>query len=359
MIKLKRAKLAKRKHFTCLMLFPLMMFVAMNVYANEQATLSTIRFGSCSHQDKPMPILAAINKENPELFIFLGDNIYGDTTDMDVLKKKYEKLNANAAIQELRQQSQIIAIWDDHDYGENDAGLEYSQKEASRKIMLDFWHEPANSLRRTRDSGIYTSYEYGQGNQLIRVIMPDLRWNRPALTSVSKSDYDNKRKPKNRGPYSPVPNTSMLGDQQWQWLESELKKPAAIRIFASSLQLLPEFTGWEAWANYPTDRSRLLNFITREKLGGVIIISGDTHWGEISKVVHQDYPFWEVTSSGLTEEWKQVSPNQHRVSGFTHDVNYGFIDIDWSQPDPTITIGLKDVEGKEVMSNMLTLSDIQ
>ncbi|PCK32789.1 alkaline phosphatase D family protein [Pseudoalteromonas piscicida] len=342
-----------------LLLCVLWILFTVNANANEQAAISKIRFGSCSHQDKAMPILDAINKEHPELFIFLGDNIYGDTRDMDVLAKKYQTLGENAGIKLLRQQSKAIAIWDDHDYGENDAGREYPQKSASRQLMLDFWNEPKNSPRRTQEGGIYTSYEFGDKAQLIRVIMPDLRWNRPPIASVSKSDYYSKRKPKNMGPYSPLESTSMLGEKQWRWLESELKKPAAIRIIASSLQLLPEFTGWESWANYPQDRQRLLDFVTREKLAGVIMVSGDTHWGEISKVDYRGYPFWEVTSSGLTEEWKQVSPNKHRVLGFTHDVNYGFIDVDWSQADPTITIGLKGLNGEKVMSKMLKLSTLR
>ncbi len=95
----------------------------------------------------------------------------------------------------------------------------------------------------------------------------------------------------------------MLGEAQWQWFESELQKPSAIKIIGSSLQLLPEFTGWESWANFPSDRNRLLALIKKHQVNGVIIISGDTHWGEMSKITQDmDYPLWEVTSSGLTEE---------------------------------------------------------
>ena len=71
----------------------------------------------------------------------------------------------------------------------------------------------------------------------------------------------------------------MLGEAQWQWLEQELKKPAAIKLIASSLQLLPDFTGSESWANFPDDRKRLFTLIGKHKVNGVVIISGDTHWG--------------------------------------------------------------------------------
>jgi len=328
---------------------------------SAQAKVDKILFGSCSHQDKSMPILDAINKESADLFIFLGDNVYGDTESMQELADKYERLGNISGIKTLRKNTNIIAIWDDHDYGENDAGAEYPEKEASRKLMLDFWQEPKNSARYTRKTGIYTSYMYGTDAQKVHVILPDLRWNRDALNHVSKLDYALKRKPKNMGPYSPstVKKASMLGEEQWQWLETELKKSSAIKIIGSSLQLLPEFTGWESWANFPEDRKRLFTLIKKHKVNGVLIISGDTHWGEVSKLSSDvDYPLWEVTSSGLTQEWKDVSPNKHRVGAYTSKVNYGELLIDWQLEDPTITLRLKDVAGSVFTQYIVNLSDI-
>lgn len=334
--------------------------IAQKATVNSSAP-SKILFGSCSHQSKPMPILNAINQEQGDVFIFLGDNIYGDTENMQLLAQKYQKLGEQKGFKQLREQSKILAIWDDHDYGENDAGKDYPKKAQSRQIMLDFWQEPKNSPRRSQQGGIYTAYTFGEGEQLVRVILPDLRWNRPALNHVTPAQYKQQRKPQKMGPYSPstAENASMLGQTQWQWLENELKKPAAIRIIASSLQLLPEFTGWESWANFPYDRTRLLNFINQQQLGGVLFISGDTHWGELSKVNTPNYPLWEITSSGLTEKWKDVSPNKHRVGQFTNNINYGFINIDWQQADPLIHFGLKDVDGKIVMEQRLRLSQLQ
>lgn len=324
-------------------------------------TIEKILFGSCSHQDKKMPILDAINKEDADLFIFLGDNIYGDTKNMQDLAGKYERLGNIAGIKTLRENTESIAIWDDHDYGENDAGAEYPEKEASRKLMLDFWNEPKNSARYSRKSGIYTAYMYGENKKKVHVILPDLRWNRDTLNHVSKENYELKRKPNNMGPYSPsdVKNASMLGEEQWQWLESELKKPSVIKIIGSSLQLLPEFTGWESWANFPEDRKRLFSLIKKHKVNGVIIISGDTHWGEISKVSSEvDYPLWEITSSGLTQEWKNISPNKHRVGKPTSKVNYGELLINWQLEDPIMTFQLKNVKGETFTKQVIKLSDI-
>ncbi|KPH65024.1 alkaline phosphatase family protein [Pseudoalteromonas sp. NEC-BIFX-2020_002] len=344
----------------------LSVFMSFTVLSNTaklvmQNTPQKILFGSCGHQDKDIPIFDAINKEEGDLFIFLGDNIYGDTNDMTVLADKYQRLGAKSGFKTLTAKTPIIAMWDDHDYGQNDAGKEYPHKEASRQIMLDFWQEPAGSKRRTRPDGIYTSYMYGAGDQTIQVIMPDLRWNRDTLNHVSELEYYTKRKLANQGPYSPstVKNASMLGETQWQWLEKELIKPAKIKIIASSLQLLPDFTGWESWANFPNDRARLFTLIKKHKVNGVIIISGDTHWGEISQYTEQlDYPLTEMTSSGLTEKWKDVSPNKHRVGDYTHEVNYGDLSIDWLKADPVISLSLKGIEGKVIMQSQFSLSSI-
>ena len=320
-----------------------------------------ILFGSCSNQDKAMPILKSINKEKADLFIFLGDNIYGDTKNMQEMADKYQRLGNNPDIKALRLATPTIAIWDDHDFGENDAGAEYPRKEQSRKLLLDFWHEPKNSARYTRKEGIYTAYMYGELQNSVHIILPDLRWNRDKLTNVGLVNYQKERKAKNMGPYKPnlTEGASMLGETQWQWLELELQKPSKIKIIASSLQLLPEFTGWESWANFPHDRARLFSLIKKHQVNGVIIISGDTHWGEMSKVTQNlDYPLWEVTSSGLTEEWKEVSPNKHRVGDFINNVNYGEFLVDWQQTDPLITLNLKDVNGKVFSQQKIQLSSI-
>jgi alkaline phosphatase D len=322
---------------------------------------SKILFGSCGHQDKAIPIFDAINNENADLFLFLGDNIYGDTNDMKVLASKYQKLGEKSGFKTLRANTPIIAMWDDHDFGQNDAGKEYVHKEASRQIMLDFFDVPNSDIRRSRPDGIYTSAMYGEGMQTVRVIMPDLRWNRDALAHASEFEYYTKRKPNKQGPYSPtkIEGASMLGEMQWQWLEQELQKPGAIKLISSSLQLLPDFTGWESWANFPDDRDRLFALIKQHKVNGVIIVSGDTHWGEISKYSDNlDYPLIEMTSSGLTEKWKDVSPNKHRVGQYTHEVNYGDLSIDWQSADPMISLKLKGIDGKVIMQTQFTLSSI-
>ncbi|MFK7864478.1 MAG: alkaline phosphatase D family protein [Pseudohongiellaceae bacterium] len=316
-----------------------------------------IAFGSCSHQDKPQPIWSQVLGADPDLFIFLGDNIYGDSEDPAVLAAKYQKLASISGVAELRRQVPVIATWDDHDYGKNDSGSEFVGKESSRKVMLDFWGEPENSPRRTRSSGIYTSYYYGEKGKRVQVLMLDLRWNRTELVELEDEQRLQLRRSENRGPYdaSLAATATLLGEDQWDWLEAELQVEADVRIIASSIQLLAEFTGWETWANYPKDRQRFFEMLEIYQQEPILILSGDVHWSEYSEISEtaNGWPLIELTSSGLTEEWKAISPNRHRVGEAFAVANFGLIEIDWSENLPTLNLTIRDVSGEDLISKKI------
>jgi alkaline phosphatase D len=313
-----------------------------------------ILFGSCLHQDKPQPIWQAMNQEQADLFVLLGDNVYGDTEDMQELKAKYAKQWATSGMQTMLANTLTIGIWDDHDFGENDAGAEYPQKEASRQIMLDYFNVPKESSRRTRVDGIYTSHVLTQADMTVQIILPDLRWNRSPLESVGRLKYMLSKAPNDLGPYIPSKDesTTMLGETQWQWLEQQLQQPADVRILATSLQFLPEFSGWESWANFAHERQRFLALLDKYQIDNLVIVSGDTHWSEFSQITRNNQKLlWEMTASGLTEEWKNVSPNKHRVGESYAKANYGVIELSGKK----LTMSIKDVSGNTVMSHIIAL----
>jgi alkaline phosphatase D len=324
----------------------------------EAQEIDVIAFGSCSHQDKPQPIWSEVLKTNPDLFIFLGDNIYGDSDDPAVLHSKYQQLAAKPGLQQLLKQTKVIATWDDHDFGRNDAGAEYEMKESSRQIMLDFFNEPAASARRTRPDGLYTSYLYGVPDRQVQVILLDLRWNRDALVELSDPDLRRQRKQENRGPYEAnlAASADILGEAQWGWLEQQLKIDADVRIIGSSIQLLAEFTGWESWANFPNARQRFIELLAANQREPIVIISGDVHWAELSEIndTANGWPLVELTSSGLTEEWKAISPNRHRVGEAFAETNFGVIEIDWSAMTPALSLKIVDDSGTELINSKLS-----
>lgn len=314
-----------------------------------------IAFGSCAEQDQPQPIWDAINELQPELFIFLGDNIYGDTRDMRVLSAKYRRLDQQPGFRRLCERTAVLATWDDHDYGENDAGSDYPMKAQSQKIFCDFWSEPRNSPRRTRD-GIYDSVILSDGNHSLQVILPDLRFNRTPLALSGASGQAE------IGPYArqTSPGATMLGEPQWQWLEGTLRERADLRIFASSLQVSAEANGWEAWSNFPADQQRLLDAIRRAGANGLVCISGDMHYGETSCLRQGvPYPLWDITSSGLTEVWHQRPPNKWRVGDILQEPNFGWIEIDWHSSMVDVLLQVRGGNGDVRLEQRVSARQLQ
>ena len=329
---------------------------------------SRIAFGSCARENKPQPIWDVINELRPELFIFLGDNVYGDTRDVNVLSSKYAQLAAQPGFRRLCSQTPVLATWDDHDFGEDDAGADYPMKEASRQVFCDFWGEPAGSPRRKRD-GIYDALTLRRGGRTLQIILPDLRFNR---TPIRRLDLGSKPyKTWSReieqagrdvpGPYEREPDerATMLGDPQWQWLERTLREPADLRILASSLQVVADFPGWEAWINYAQDHQRLLQAIRVARANGLFCISGDTHYGELSCLTtNTPYPLWDLTSSGLTEVWPVTPPNSRRIGEVVRETNFGWIEIDWQAPQPRLTLQVRDGAGRVRIEQQLDSAEL-
>jgi alkaline phosphatase D len=332
-------------------------------------TLTRIAFGSCSKQSKPQPIWDAVLSAKPQAFVFLGDNIYADTRDIGVIESKYRQLAAIEGFAKLRATTPVFATWDDHDFGENDAGGDYPLKEESRQAFLRFWEEPAASPRRQRD-GVYTSYTFGPPGRRVQLILIDLRYNRSPIKVDARwgntDAYDrwaSKAEKKGGdvpGPYvrNPDPAASMLGERQWAWLEAQLREPADVRLVGSSLQVLADFPGWEAWVNYAHDQARLFQTIRNTGANGVVFVSGDTHYGELSKLdVNVPYAMYDLTTSGITEEWKVSVPNALRVGQAFNRVNFGLVDIDWTQG--RIDLSLRDISGKVLLAQTLMLNELR
>ncbi len=319
--------------------------------------ISRIAFGSCGHQDRPQPILDTVVLYRPDVFVFLGDNIYGDTKDMRVLREKYAKLGAKPEFQRLKKATRLLATWDDHDYGWNDAGRHYPFKRESKEIFLEFWEEPADSPRHQRE-GIYTSYLFeGQGRRL-QLILLDTRTFRDNLRKYKGEIRRDKRYFYSLDYYPhETSDATLLGEAQWRWLEDELLTPADLRIIASSTQFGITFNGYEAWANFPHERQRMLTLIRKTRASGVLFISGDVHYGEISVLREEGlYPIYDVTASGITSTWHFATPNENRIEGPVMDNHFGLITVDWERSDPLIRMEIIDIRNNQRVEYSLPLS---
>src|SRR5882724_9941956 len=145
------------------------------INAGDKVILSRVAFGSCARQDKPQPIWDAVVGTKPDIYLSLGDNIYGDTEDMAVMKKKYDMLAAIPGWQKLKATCPLLATWDDHDYGVNDGGADYPKKDESQQLFLDFFGFPKDSPRRTQ-KGVYSAEVFGPSEKRVQVILLDTRY---------------------------------------------------------------------------------------------------------------------------------------------------------------------------------------
>lgn len=326
---------------------------------HSDVSISRIAFGACNDPRRDTEgMYPAILGEKPDVFVFLGDNIYGDTKDMKVLKEKYAELEASAGFQKLRETSKMLAVWDDHDYGTNDGGNDYSMRKESEKIFLDFFNEPQDSVRHQRP-GIYSSYTFGTKGKTCQIILLDTRYFRDKLPSAK---YKKGERPKNIvGWYRPTKDTSMtlLGDAQWKWLEQQLQVPADFRIIASSIQMLSVEKGMENWGNVPHEQQRLFRLLKKSKANQTMVISGDVHFAEVSKIDIGGYPLYDFTSSGMTHAspgWAKAK-NSFRVGKAFAQLNAGVIDIDWN--DKHVALRVIDKDGNAALKHEIPFSELQ
>lgn len=293
-------------------------FGLISAHAAGDEPLKDIVFGSCldTHEH---PMLDRTLTLPRDLFIFMGDNVYADQGGIPMMKDKYALLKNSRFFRGLKNKP-VLATWDDHDFGLNDGGAECPIK---KEAQVEFWNwldEPADSPRRKQE-GVYHSETFGPSGKRVQVILLDTRYFRSPMKKVPKD------KAMLGGTSVPTDDesTTILGSEQWRWLEKVLQEPAELRIVVSSVQFAPEAHGGECWANFPHEQRRLLALLKGHK---AVILSGDRHWCEFSK-----NGVFDFTSSSMTQKHPRgtPTPNKHRIVSKTYHLpNVGLLSIDWS-----------------------------
>ena len=295
------------------------------VSADEQGSDDAIRiaFGSCNHQDLPQPLWNDILQQKPQFWVWLGDNIYGDTEDMAVMREKYDRNKAHPGYTELRQRAEVLGTWDDHDYGVNDGGRDYAMKEASKLEFARFL-DLAETHEIFSREGIYHHVDrvVGDGFRL-RFILLDTRTFRGPLERAQREGEP-------FAVYQPDPEGGLLGEAQWEWLQPLLNgDDFDFCILASSIQLLSAEHAFEKWANFPRERQRLIDWIDANCPGKALVISGDRHHSELSRLELSDRAqLIDATSSALNRPGGlNDEPNALRVDTFSGAINYGLVTL--------------------------------
>ncbi len=308
----------------------------------EENTITTIAFGSCSQQESNAQLWDEINAEKPNVWIWGGDIIYGDSPIMDTLARKYNTQKKRSGYQQLLKNTIITGTWDDHDYGVNDGGKQFTKRKESQQLLLDFLGVAKDDARRNQE-GVYSSLVVGEGDKQIKIINLDTRYHRDTLIREYYIDSLTQRRSYNS---IPNPEGDVLGEAQWSWLEKELQNStAAINIINSSIQVLSEDHPFEKWANFPTAQQRLFNLIIKSNANGILIISGDRHIAELSKIELEglSYPLYDFTASGLTHTWSEgmTESNKYRVGELIAKLNYGLIQFQWEKDSVELQLSVK------------------
>lgn len=292
-----------------------------------ETVLTTIAFGSCQTAERDLPILDRIVEARPQLMIYLGDNVYGDANAGDMglpeLRNQYRLMAEHAEFQRLRAAVPMLATWDDHDLGWNDGGRDFSGRGMARRIFENFWGVGDNT--RGQD-GIYEARVFGPQGRRVQIILLDTRSGRSALTRLPQSA------PNGRYAQSEDPNQRMLSDAQWAWFERQLAVPADIRFVVSSIQVLADGHGWEAWRTLPSEQARLYETVQRSGAKGVVFVSGDRH---LAAMYRQEgligYPAYEMTTSSLNLSFRDTSDemSSNQIGAAYAPINFGLARIDW------------------------------
>ncbi|PCI03067.1 MAG: alkaline phosphatase [Flavobacteriaceae bacterium] len=281
----------------------------------------TLAFGSCNNQSLANTLWPEITRNNPDVWVWGGDIVYSDTDDMEVMRNSYNTQKNKPNYQKFIQSVPVLGTWDDHDYGLNDGGVEYEQKDSVQQILLDFLGVDSQDPRRFRP-GVFNAKTYQVGTNSIQVIVLDTRYFRTKLT----------KDPTGKKRYLPsTDNTgTMLGTAQWDWLEATLSNSdASFNIIVSSIQFLSSQHGFESWGTMPHEQAKMEALILKSSAKNTIILSGDRHISEFSKkeIGTQLFPLIDFTSSGLTHSYESFKgeENPYRIAPVVAVKSFGIL----------------------------------
>jgi alkaline phosphatase D len=310
-----------------------------------------IAIGACLRLAAGGHALEEISAHDPDVMLWLGDNIYADTEDMSEMRALYEKLAENPRFEALAESTEMMAVWDDHDMGWNNANATWPHRDAAKAEFLRFW-DAASEVPPSDQPGVYSARTFGTGDRTVQVILLDTRYN------LDPWDYEGKD-----------PSRRVLGEKQWAWLRERLLEPATVRIIGSGIQVVQDYDidrEWEGWGDSPHERDRLFDLVRALRIPGVVFVSGDMHFAELTR--HPDdaaalgYPTYDLTPSGLDQvetagigQW--VNPN--RVGELLNSIRkHGLVEIDWEPVDPEIHLEIYD-RARLHLDHVVQLSELQ
>jgi len=319
----------------------------------------TIAIGSCFFLGDPAPpwdedmsygggygIFDAIAGLHPDLMVWMGDNLYfqvPDELDPASMAARYRRQRSYAPLQRLLTATAHVAIWDDHDYGPNDADLSYTMKGESLALFRRYWANPSYGLPET--PGVFGRVRLGD----VDIFLLDDRWYR---TANDMRDG---------------PGKVMLGAAQLEWLRSALVySHAPIKLVVNGSQLFNRANRFEGWQRFDVERQAFLRWLSDQQVDGVIFASGDRHFGELLRVAREGtYPLYEFTSSPLTSRPFDIQDPAERgnpdiVAGtFAASRQFGVIRVSGPSDARRITFESHDAGGALLWRHDIEARDLR
>jgi alkaline phosphatase D len=286
-----------------------------------------IMFGSCA-KDPRTQIFLRMAEERPDLVLMLGDNIYLPPSLLapePVITELYRGLLDSPTFRILSRTAPVYAIWDDHDFGWNNADHRYPYRAISRRAFREAWPRNPPPPPGLEESIAYT-FRVGE----VQFLMTDGRTFRT-----------------NPGGDRPT----MFGDRQLTWIEETLRTSAArVIVLGSGNQIMPSAGRDESLSNFPAERERLLSALAATK-AMVVVVSGDRHMSELYRVAREGKVMIEATSSplsaGIANE-QYVADEPDRLGIYREKENFGIVEI-VSGARSSVAIRIVNRDGEEVL----------
>jgi alkaline phosphatase D len=326
--------------------------------ARDDAADITIAIGSCfflppvespwnaSAYGGGYEIFDAIAAKAPDLMIWLGDNLYfqpPDELDPASMSARYRRQRAHPALQRLLVAAPQLAIWDDHDYGPNDADMSYVLKDHSLALFKRYWANPSYGLAGA--PGIFGRARWGD----VDVFLLDNRWYRSA----------------NR--MNDEPGKTMFGAQQLLWLRNALVySHAALKLVVNGSQMWNRVNRFEGLNHYSYEQKSLADWLVAQRVEGVLFATGDRHFTELLRIARPGaYPLYEFTSSPLTSRpWENPEAaerdNADVVAGtLVGKRQFGLIRLTGPANTRRIALESYDQEGRLLWRHELRAQDLR
>ena len=295
--------------------------------ASESPGPLRVAFGSCTRYDDE-PIFEAIRAYAPDLFLFIGDNHYGNTNELSDLRQYYRWAHERAGRAELLQEASILATWDDHDFvGDNTDGSDPGRDIALRAFK-NYWAN--NSYGLSDLPGVFSTHRSGD----VEFFLLDDRYYRGLEDSI-------------------------LGAAQEAWLLDALESSDAVfKLIASGSQFTLQGSS-DSWGAFPEAQARLMQGLADRGVGGVVLLSGDIHRSELRLLPGVSYDVPELTSSPMSNSNSACRSSDELVACEDDGNFFVGLDIDTSVADPLLVATIFDEGGAELASWTILRSELE